>query len=69
MEESIDDFDAVLQKLATYCKFGGTLEETLRDWFVCGLRHEPMPRWLLTEHALTYLVMCLWFTSKAPNVF
>ena len=42
MDESIADFDAVLRKLATYCEFGGTSEETLRDRFVCGLCHEAM---------------------------
>ena len=37
-----------------HCEFGGTLEETLRDQFVCGLRHESTQRQLPTEHALTY---------------
>ena len=40
VDESIADFNAALQKLATNFKFGGTLEETLRDRFVCGLRNE-----------------------------
>ena len=54
VNESIADFDAALRKLAAYREFGGTLEETLRDRFVCGLRHEAMQSRLLTEHALTY---------------
>ena len=52
-DESIAEFDAALRKLATHCEFGETLEETLRDRFVCGLRHEATQRRLLTEHALT----------------
>ena len=54
MDESIAEFDAVLRNLATYCEFGGTLEETLRDRFVCGLRNEATQRKLFTEHDLTY---------------
>ena len=54
MDESIAKFDAALRNLATYCEFGGTLEEALRDRFVCGLRNEAMQRKLLTEHDLTY---------------
>ena len=49
MDERIAKFDAALRNCATYCKFGGTLEKTLCDWFVCGLRHEATPYWLLTE--------------------
>ena len=45
---------AALWKLTTHCKFGVTLEKTLRDRFVCGLRHEAMQHLSLTEHALTY---------------
>ena len=54
VNESIAEFDAVLRNLATHCKFGGTLEEALRDRFVCGLCNEAMQRKLLTEHDLTY---------------
>ena len=52
--ESLADFDAALRKLATHCEFGATLEDTLRDRFVCGLRHEPIQRRLLSEKDLTY---------------
>jgi len=52
--ESIADFDAALRKLATHCDFGATLEDTLRDRFVCGLRHETIQRRLLSEKDLTY---------------
>ena len=34
--------------------FGATLEDTLRDGFVCGLRHEAIRRRLLSEKDLTY---------------
>ena len=52
--ESVADFDAALRKLAIHCEFGGTLEDTLRDRFVCGLRHDAMQLRLLSEKALTY---------------
>ena len=35
VDESIAEFDAALQKLATYCEFGEILEEILRDRIVC----------------------------------
>ena len=53
-KESIKDFDAALQKLATHCNFGANLEEALRDRFVCGLRHEMIQRQLLSETDLSY---------------
>ena len=52
--ESIADFDAALRKLAVHCQFGDNLQETLRDRFVCGLRHEAIQRRLLSESTLTY---------------
>ena len=52
--ESISDFDAALRKLAIHCQFGDTLQETFRDRFVCGLRHDAIQRRLLSESALTY---------------
>ena len=54
MGESIADIDAALRKHATHCEFGATLEETLRDRFVCGLQHEATQRRLLSESRLTY---------------
>ena len=54
MGESIADFDVALRKLATHCEFGATLEETLRDRLVCGLRHEAIQRRLLSKSGLTY---------------
>ena len=52
--ESIADFDAALRKIVLNCEFGATLEESLRDRFVCGLQHEATQRRLLSEPALTY---------------
>ena len=52
--ESIADYDASLRKLASQCKFGDSLEEALRDRFVCGLRHEAIQRRLLSEVDLSY---------------
>ena len=42
--ESIVNYDAALRKLATHCQFGTTLEEALRDCFVCGLWHDTIQR-------------------------
>ena len=52
--ETIADFDAALRKLAVHCNFGESLEEALRDRFVCGLRHEAIQRRLLSEADLSY---------------
>ena len=54
MDESIANFEAAPGNLATYCKFGGTLEEALHDWLVCGLRNQATQCRLLTEHDLSY---------------
>ena len=52
--ESIADYDASLRKLASQCKFVDSLEEALRDRFVCGLRHKAIQRRLLSETDLSY---------------
>ena len=59
--ESIAEFDAALRKLAIHCKFGKTLDEALRDRFVCGLQHAGIQRRLLSENELT---LKLW---KSPR--
>jgi len=51
-EESIMQYLAVLQRLATHCDFNNYLEEALRDCFVCGLRSESIQKRLLTEDKL-----------------
>lgn len=48
------EYDAALRKLAVHCEFGNTLQDTLRDRFVCGLRHESIQQRLLSEKGLTY---------------
>ena len=52
--ETISGFDAALLKLAIHCQFGNTLQETLRDCFVCGLCHNTIQQLLLSESDLTY---------------
>ena len=52
--ESIADYDVALRKLTTHCQFGATLEEALRDRFVCGLRYDTIQRRLLSETTLNY---------------
>ena len=47
-------FDAALRKLAVHCSFGEVLQDTLRDRFVCGLRHDAIQRRLSPEKSLTY---------------
>ena len=47
--ETAADFDVAL-----HCKFEATLDDALRDRFVCGLRHESIQRCLLSEKELTY---------------
>ena len=49
MGETISEYDAALRKLAVHCDFGDKLDDMLRDRFVCGLRHEPIQRRLLSE--------------------
>ena len=51
--ESIVDFVAELRRLATNCKFGTSLDDALRDRFVCGLKSEDIQKRLLTEKELT----------------
>ena len=48
------DFYATIRKLATHCELGATLEDTLWDRFICGLRHKAIQRRLLSEKDLTY---------------
>ena len=52
--ETVAEFDTVLMKLVANCRFEDTLQDTLRDHFVFGLRHESIQRRLLSETSLTY---------------
>lgn len=51
--ETVTMFVAVLKKLAEHCEFGDTLNDTLQDRLVCGLRCEGIQKRLLTESNLT----------------
>ena len=58
--ETMAEYDAALRKLAVHCEFGNTLLDTLRDRFVCGLRHDAIQRRLLSEKGLTYQRLWKW---------
>ena len=47
--ETISDYIALLQKLASNCNFREFLDEVLRDRFVCGLINGSIRRRLLAE--------------------
>jgi len=51
--ETISEYVAELRRLATTCEFNDYLDQALRDRLVCGLRHEPTQKRLLTESKLT----------------
>ncbi|KAM7284083.1 uncharacterized protein ISCGN_001186 [Ixodes scapularis] len=47
--ESIAQYVAELRKLSQTCEFGGFLDESLRDRFVCGLFRADIQRYLFAE--------------------
>lgn len=51
--ESYMEFIAELRRLAQYCDFGATLNDSLRDRFVCGIRDVSVCKRLLSEDGLT----------------
>ena len=51
--EGVLEFIAQLRKLSTYCEFGASLSDTIRDRLVCGLRNEETQRELLSVRNLT----------------
>ena len=51
--ESIGEFVAQLRKLSEHCRFGGTLDDMLRDRIVCGCRDKKLQCKLLAEAELT----------------
>lgn len=51
--EDVMNYVAELRKLSVHCNFGDTLQVTIRDRFVCGLRQEAIQRKLLAETTLT----------------
>ena len=51
--ENYQDFVAELRRLSRNCDFGDTLEETIRDRFVCGILDSAVQKKLLTIDALS----------------
>uniref|UniRef100_A0AAQ4QCI8 CCHC-type domain-containing protein n=1 Tax=Gasterosteus aculeatus aculeatus TaxID=481459 RepID=A0AAQ4QCI8_GASAC len=51
--ESISQFVAVLKQLSEHCEFGHSLNDTIRDRLVCGMRSGTIQKRLLTEANLT----------------
>ena len=52
--ESIAEYVAALRKLTEFCNYGTSLDEMLRDRFVCGFAHPTVQKRLLTEPDLTF---------------
>ena len=50
--ESVTMYMAELRRLAIHCEFGDSLNKTLRDRFVCGLKQEHIQKRLLAESKL-----------------
>ena len=48
------EYIAAMKKLSTNCAFEAYLNKTLRDRLICGLRHEPTQKRLLSEVDLTF---------------
>ena len=53
-DETIGAFVADIRKLSHHCEFGETLDASLRDRLVCGLRNELIQKRLLSEADLTF---------------
>ncbi|XP_062615419.1 uncharacterized protein LOC134277149 [Saccostrea cucullata] len=51
--EGVLSYVAELRKLSIHCNFGETLNDTIRDRFVCGINSESVQKKLLAEPALT----------------
>ena len=51
--ESITVYVAELRKLTEHCKFGGTLNDALRDRLICGIKNENIQKKLLSVSNLT----------------
>ena len=51
--ETVAMFLAELQKMAVPCEFGNALDESLRDWLVCGLANEAHQKCFLSEGELS----------------
>ena len=51
--ESVSEFIAELRRLSLHCNFEDTLDKTIRDRLVCGLKVENIQKRLLAETQLT----------------
>ena len=51
--EAVAMYLSELRALAQWCKFGDTLDDTLRDYLVCRVNEETIQRCLLAESGLT----------------
>ena len=47
--ENVTDYIAELRRLAIHCNFGDSLNKTLRNRFVCGLKQEHIQKRLFAE--------------------
>ena len=52
--ENVPDYLATLRKCADYCNFGDSLQQALRDRFVCGLNSSAIQKRLLAESEFTF---------------
>lgn len=52
--ESVATFVAGLRKMTEHCEFGDSLEDMIRDRFVCGINDDKIQRRLLAEPELKY---------------
>ncbi|XP_045451571.1 uncharacterized protein K02A2.6-like [Melitaea cinxia] len=54
MNENIQCYVAQLKKLSRFCDFGATLNDNLRDQFVCGLRGDAIRQQLFASGDITF---------------
>ena len=54
--ETIAEYVAALRKLSTFCEFGASSDDALRDRLVCGIRHKAIQKHLLSIKDLTFKV-------------
>lgn len=52
--QSVANFMAELKKASKYCDFGTTLDDNMRDQFVCGVNSDLVRQRLFAEESLSY---------------
>lgn len=52
--ESVATFVSELRSIATFCNFGDSLDQMLRDRIMCGIRNEMIQNRLLSESKLDF---------------